>query len=241
MGESERGRKARQPELQTDRAFVRTPGRSGRSSTGGDEQTSRRRSKPLTVASRRERDRERGSGRKPNKPVAMLGSYVSSILVLILGYVYPAYACFKAVEIGKPEQLKMWCRYWTIIGLATFAQNLTDQFLFWVPLYYESKLALVVFLWHPRVNGATYVYESTLQPWLAQHEPFIDSKMEEAKNRVQDFTSRYFQQFSNYVQSRSGEIVSYLQQQIPSMASNQKRGGAGGFTFVAPRDAKEAT
>ena len=46
--------------------------------------------------------------------------------------------------------------------------------------------------------------------------------------------------FSNYVQSRSGEIVSYLQQQIPSMASNQKRGGAGGFTFVAPRDAKEA-
>ena len=82
----------------------------------------------------------------------------------------------------------------TIIGLATFAQNLTDQFLFWVPLYYEAKLALVVFLWHPKVNGATYVYESTLQPWLAQHEPYIDSKMEETKNRVQDFTSRYLKQ-----------------------------------------------
>jgi len=169
----------------------------------------------------------------------MLGSYVSSILILLLGYVYPAYACFKAVEIGKPEQLKMWCRYWTIIGLATFAQNLTDQFLFWVPLYYEAKLALVVFLWHPRVNGATYVYESTLQPWLAHHEPYIDTKMEEAKNRVQDFTSRYFQQLSNYIQSRSGEIASYLQKQIPNMGGKQQKGG-GGFTFISPRDAKEA-
>ena len=61
-------------------------------------------------------------------------------------------------------------------------------------MYYEAKLALVIFLWHPRVNGATYVYESTLRPWLAQNEPFIDSKMEQVKNRAQDFTSRYFKQ-----------------------------------------------
>jgi len=132
----------------------------------------------------------------------------------------------------------------TIIGIATFAQNLTDQFLFWVPLYYEAKLALVIFLWHPRVNGATYVYESTLRPWLAQNEPFIDSKMEQAKNRVQDFTSRYFKQLTSYLQSRYGDVVSYLQQQIPSRGGgqhqSQKRGGAGGFTFISPRDAKEA-
>ncbi|QDZ24726.1 HVA22-like protein [Chloropicon primus] len=169
----------------------------------------------------------------------MLGSHVSSVLILVLGYVYPAYACFKAVEIGKPEQLKMWCRYWTIIGLATFAQNLTDQFLFWVPLYYEAKLALVVFLWHPRVNGATYVYESTLQPWLAHHEPYIDSKMEEVKNRAQDFTSRYFKQLSTYIQSRSADIAAYLQKQIPGGGGSQQKSSSG-FTFISPRDAKEA-
>ncbi len=52
----------------------------------------------------------------------------------------------------------------------------------------------MIFLWHPRVNGATYVYESTLQPFLVHQEPFIDGKLEEAKNRVQDFTSRYLKQ-----------------------------------------------
>lgn len=171
----------------------------------------------------------------------MLGSYFCWVLELLLGFVYPAYECFKAIEKGKPELLKQWCMYWTIMGLALVIEIFTDQLLFWVPLYYEAKVALVVFLWHPRINGATYVYESTLQPFLAEHEPVIDKRIEEAKNRVQDFFSRYFQQLLNYLQSRSHEVMAYVQKQIPDMTtSTKKAGGPSGFTFVSPRDAKEA-
>lgn len=35
---------------------------------------------------------------------------------LILGYAYPAYECFKIVELNKPdiEQLLFWCQYWCV-------------------------------------------------------------------------------------------------------------------------------
>lgn len=38
----------------------------------------------------------------------------SFVYRLILGYAYPAYECFKTVELNKPdiEQLLFWCQYW---------------------------------------------------------------------------------------------------------------------------------
>jgi receptor expression-enhancing protein 1/2/3/4 len=33
---------------------------------------------------------------------------------LVFGYAYPAYECYKTVELNKPEieQLIFWCQYW---------------------------------------------------------------------------------------------------------------------------------
>jgi hypothetical protein len=31
---------------------------------------------------------------------------------LLLGYIYPAYACFKALERRKPDGVRVWCEYW---------------------------------------------------------------------------------------------------------------------------------
>ncbi|RWW09670.1 hypothetical protein BHE74_00054444, partial [Ensete ventricosum] len=48
--------------------------------------------------------------------VKMIGSFITGSLALILGYAYPAYECFKTVELNKPdiEQLLFWCQYWCI-------------------------------------------------------------------------------------------------------------------------------
>ena len=42
------------------------------------------------------------------------------------------------------------------------------------PPYSEGKLAFVVYLWHPKTEGALYVYETFLAPFIAQHEGDID-------------------------------------------------------------------
>ena len=38
---------------------------------------------------------------------------------MILGYAYPAYECYKSVELNKPEieQLRFWCQYWSVYHL----------------------------------------------------------------------------------------------------------------------------
>lgn len=41
-------------------------------------------------------------------------TYCGEICSMLLGYVYPAYECFKIVERKKPdlEHLRFWCQYW---------------------------------------------------------------------------------------------------------------------------------
>ncbi|CAL5327430.1 unnamed protein product [Camellia sinensis] len=44
----------------------------------------------------------------------MLGEFITKGLVLVLGYAYPAFECFKTMEKNKVEkaELQFWCQYW---------------------------------------------------------------------------------------------------------------------------------
>lgn len=53
-------------------------------------------------------------------------------------------------------------------------------------MYYEAKLAFVVLCWHPRTQGAVYIFDTVVQPLLRTHEARIDQVVEEAKLRVVD-------------------------------------------------------
>eukprot|EP00250_Pteridium_aquilinum_P015031 c22340_g1_i2 orf=88-714(+) len=82
----------------------------------------------------------------------MMGSLITRALIMAVGYVYPAYKCFKCVEMNRPdvEQLRFWCQYWIIIAVVTVLERLGDTFVSWLPLYSEAKLAFIIFLWSPR-------------------------------------------------------------------------------------------
>jgi receptor expression-enhancing protein 1/2/3/4 len=47
----------------------------------------------------------------------MVVSIITRALILILGYAYPAYDCYKTVELNRPEveQLRFWCQYWFVL------------------------------------------------------------------------------------------------------------------------------
>ena len=66
----------------------------------------------------------------------------------MLGYLWPGYQCYKALECDNRAQLQAWCKYWVIMAAFTAAAPLSDCFLWWVPLYYEAKLAFAVYLWY---------------------------------------------------------------------------------------------
>eukprot|EP00250_Pteridium_aquilinum_P015032 c22340_g1_i3 orf=88-507(+) len=138
----------------------------------------------------------------------MMGSLITRALIMAVGYVYPAYKCFKCVEMNRPdvEQLRFWCQYWIIIAVVTVLERLGDTFVSWLPLYSEAKLAFIIFLWSPRTLGTTFVYSSFLRPLVATHEGDIDRNLNELTTRPGDMIARYWQRGSVYAQSRLRDL-----------------------------------
>ncbi|RLN36286.1 hypothetical protein C2845_PM03G04380 [Panicum miliaceum] len=119
----------------------------------------------------------------------MAVSFITRLLTLVLGYAYPAYDCFKTLELNAPqmEQLRFWCQYWILLAFLTALERFADCALSWLPMYGEAKLALVVYLWHPNTmasQGAGRAYDDFLGPFLAAHEADIDRGLLELRARA---------------------------------------------------------
>uniref|UniRef100_A0A7N0SV23 HVA22-like protein n=2 Tax=Kalanchoe fedtschenkoi TaxID=63787 RepID=A0A7N0SV23_KALFE len=145
----------------------------------------------------------------------MIGSFLTRGLVMILGYAYPAYECYKCVELNKPdiELLLFWCKYWILVAVLTIGERIGDAFISWIPMYSEAKLAFIVYLWFPKTRGTTYVYSSFFRPYLAKHETKIDRNLMELKTRVGDIAVVSFQKAATYSQTRIYDILQYIASQ----------------------------
>ncbi|PON70746.1 TB2/DP1/HVA22-related protein [Parasponia andersonii] len=159
----------------------------------------------------------------------MIGSFITRGLVMVLGYAYPAYECYKTVEKNKPEieQLLFWCQYWILVAFLTVCERVGDAFISWVPMYSEVKLLFFIYLWHPRMKGTTYVYDSFFRPYLAKHENEIDRNLLELRTRAGDIAFLYWQRAASYGQTRIFDILQYVAaQSTPRPCPPQQQQGS---------------
>jgi receptor expression-enhancing protein 5/6 len=56
-----------------------------------------------------------------------------NLLVNLLGFVYPAYASFKAIESPNSRDDIQWLTYWTVFGFMNVLEFFSDILLFWIP------------------------------------------------------------------------------------------------------------
>uniref|UniRef100_A0A3Q2X577 Receptor expression-enhancing protein n=1 Tax=Haplochromis burtoni TaxID=8153 RepID=A0A3Q2X577_HAPBU len=70
--------------------------------------------------------------------------------------------------------LVRWMMYWIVFALYTVVETITDLTLAWFPLYYELKIAFVVWLLSPYTRGASLIYRKCLHPLLSSRERIID-------------------------------------------------------------------
>nr|XP_010941258.1 putative HVA22-like protein g isoform X2 [Elaeis guineensis] len=145
----------------------------------------------------------------------MMGSFLTGAFVMILGYAYPAYECYKTVELNKPEiaQLRFWCQYWILVAVMTVFERVGDTFISWLPMYSEAKLAFFVYLWYPKTRGTAYVYGTFFRPYMVKHETEIDRNLLELRTRAGDILVLYWQKAWSYGQTRVFEILNYVASQ----------------------------
>ncbi|XP_073047194.1 putative HVA22-like protein g [Primulina eburnea] len=150
----------------------------------------------------------------------MIGEFVTTTLILVLGYAYPALQCFKTLEKNRVDihELRFWCQYWIIIAVLTILERIGDTFISWLPMYGEVKLALFIFLWYPNTKGTGFVYENLLRPYVSKHEIDIERSLWEFRERAWNLAIYFWQnctelsstkilQFFQFVTSQSAKIT----------------------------------
>ncbi|CBI30367.3 hypothetical protein VitviT2T_012462 [Vitis vinifera] len=176
----------------------------------------------------------------------MLGDFITRSLLMLLGYAYPAFECYKIVEKNKVEieELRFWCQYWIIVAMLTVTERFADIFISWLPMYGEMKLAFIIYLWYPKTKGTGYVYEVLLRPYVAKHETDIDRKLLELRARVWDLAIFYWQHCAKFGQTTFVQMLQFLAAQsarMPSHGGSEKEVEEGKSTRQDSKKSAQAT
>ncbi|MCD7451169.1 hypothetical protein HAX54_009897 [Datura stramonium] len=145
----------------------------------------------------------------------MFGNFITRGLVLVLGYAYPAFECFKTIEKNRVEidELRFWCQYWIIVAALRILESFGDLFLSWLPMYGEAKLALFIYLWYPKTKGTAYIYDTLLKPFVAKYEADIDRSLVEFRAKAWDLAIYYWQNCTQLGQAKFLQMLQYIASQ----------------------------
>jgi|TARA_B110000977_G_C10843595_1_gene403012 receptor expression-enhancing protein 1/2/3/4 len=98
------------------------------------------------------------------------------------------------------------------MALYTTGVQVTDRFVFWLPMYAEAKVAFVVYLWHPRTQGALYVYDAFVSPFLTKHEQAIDRHIDETNTSIGDVVVKRAQGVVDFAREKFAAALNQLPQ-----------------------------
>jgi len=97
------------------------------------------------------------------------------LTTFFLGFIYPAYKSFKAIERPGGADDTQWLTYWVVYAAVLIGELLAEYAPFWVPGYRAMKCGFVFWLGSSRFRGAQILYERALAPTVRAVEPVIDA------------------------------------------------------------------
>ena len=121
------------------------------------------------------------------KPNVLLGGLMLFVVILIalnfgaciltssVGFLYPAYMSFKAIESRGSQDDTQWLTFWVVYAVCTIFDPLLNAVLYFIPFYYLFKLAFYIYLFHPKSRGAETIYNLGIKKFLKSVERHIDN------------------------------------------------------------------
>ncbi|KQJ82542.1 putative HVA22-like protein g isoform X2 [Brachypodium distachyon] len=88
-----------------------------------------------------------------------------------------------------------------------------------IPMYYELKLAFLVYLWYPQTRGTDIVYETFVRPLVMQYEPNIEERLRYLRANAGDLIVFYLKNFTD----RGYELFLRALDYVRSQASRGSR------------------
>ena len=112
----------------------------------------------------------------------------------MVGFIYPAFRSFRAIESKDTEDDTQWLVYWVVYSAFSVGEVFIDTLLFWIPFYYAFKFAFLVWLMAPPTvvpggPGARWLYDNFLKDFLLKHEEAIDRGLEKMSSSGMNLAS----------------------------------------------------
>ncbi|KAA0043834.1 hypothetical protein IC582_009239 [Cucumis melo] len=151
----------------------------------------------------------------------MLGDFLVRFLLMIFGYCYPAFQCYKVV-VKSPiqvQELLYWCQFWIIVAILTVVERIADVFVGWFPMYGELKLALFIYLWYPKTMGSGYVFDQLLRPLVDSNDKDIEKMLLDLRVKAWDLAIFYWNNCTELSQSAFVRVVNYIAAQSNNLGS----------------------
>jgi receptor expression-enhancing protein 5/6 len=149
-----------------------------------------------------------------------------NLITQLVGFVYPAYESFKALEPDNekrenPRMMRTWLTYWIVYSLFSVVEVFVDWILYWVPLYYLLKLVFLVWLMIPKLGGAELVYKVLIEPSLRQYRKRIDVVIDDAQEKLQKATTG-LENVSTHAKAAAGVAAAGIAAAAKSSATSDK-------------------
>merc|ERR1712232_1337066 len=139
------------------------------------------------------------STKVPKEQLVLGAGFLFTILVFfgvgagtlcsVVGFVYPAFKSFEAIEYKSVGDDRQWLVYWVIFSFFSIIELFVDFLLYWIPFYYAFKLAFLLWAMLPQTRGAKFMYDSFLKDFLKKNESRIDAALDDAKKSAGNIAS----------------------------------------------------
>ncbi|KAI0251592.1 hypothetical protein BJV78DRAFT_1282437 [Lactifluus subvellereus] len=174
----------------------------------------------------------------------MLLYLTSRVVSCLSAFLYPGYASFKTLSQrpASEEDLERWLMYWSVLACVVAVEYLAEWLISWsvicdplpssshslidilrVPFYYFFKMLFLLYLALPQTQGASYLYQTQLEPILRAHEQQIDAAL--AQLRARAFT---------FLQARARMLWDYIVTSASTPQPAPAVGSSSGTSAQAP-------